>query len=876
MAVTAQQLSEQLVKAGLLNDEQIQACCESAGAALATVAPEALAKQLVKNGRLTLFQAQMAVNGKSSSLVIGSYVVLEKIGQGGMGQVFKARHKTMKREVALKVISPAVVKDEVSLRRFQREVEAAGQLNHSNIVTAHDAGEFKGTHYLVMEYIRGSDLASVVKKSGPMNAATAVRLVLQTAKGLAYAHGNGIVHRDIKPANLLLDESGTLKILDMGLARIDALAQDQASAAGLTGTGMLMGTIDYMSPEQAMDSKTADGRSDVYSLGCTLYFLLTGKAVYEEDTVVKRLMAHQSKAIPSLPILDQNLQPLFERMIAKKPEQRYQSADQLVVDLQRWLDEHNAASVKSTLEMPTAGNAGYIVDETNSSGAKNSGSESAPSLKLLGLITPAIEKRFETTPANTAMEQTVVPQPPKKPVSAKKVLPESTKAADRPATSNQHQPVRLTPGPEEGTPQRALVEVTASSRRRSTRLVSGNASRSNAGGPKKPWLLFGGIGGAAILVLLAVVALRVKTPTGTIGNETIPPEITGAVITVDEQQKLPLETGDGQEPMRLTDTESGPGMTTDLAAIPAIPLIDSVPVMPPVEPLPPQPPVDPPAETSPAPTATEPVPSLAGTLAPQQLRLQVGTGARPSFSEQLKPGDPLGEFAAVSRPAKVEGLLSWSIEPLMHRAFVRSTSLSSKGVIATGGGDCVIRLWNTDWQLIKVLPGHANEVLAVEFSPDGQRLASVARDPRAMVAMWDVESGHLLWSKVVSNWSGRLSWSPDSTRLAVCEPSRLLILDPATGNPQGELASPVYLIDAAWSSDSRQLCVVNDGQNKVRIVDASTLKVTNEFPHAFGQTDADWSADGHWVAVAGNGSLGIFDADTFGGRHGRIRDLSGI
>ena len=343
MAITTAQLTDALEKSGLLTADRIKDCCETAAIPLETTLPEAVAKQLVRSGHLTRFQAQLALSGKASSLVIGSYVVLEKIGQGGMGQVYKARHKTMKREVALKVISPAVVKDETSRRRFQREVEAAAQLNHPNIVTAHDAGEFKGTHYLVMEYIKGTDLSLLVKAEGPISLESAVGYILQVARGLAFAHSQGIVHRDIKPANLLLDESGLVKILDMGLARFDDSNNAMNTDAGLTGTGMLMGTIDYMSPEQAMDSKNADARSDIYSLGCTLYFLTTGRAMFETDTIVKRLMAHQSAIIPRISHADLGLQQILEKMTAKQPEQRYASCEQLIAELQVWINNNTVA-----------------------------------------------------------------------------------------------------------------------------------------------------------------------------------------------------------------------------------------------------------------------------------------------------------------------------------------------------------------------------------------------------------------------------------------------------------------------------------------------------------------------------------------------------
>ncbi|HEX4143687.1 MAG TPA: serine/threonine-protein kinase [Pirellulales bacterium] len=189
---------------------------------------EALAKQLVESGELTPFQAQHVLAGKVKALILGNYTILDKIGAGGMGQVFKAEHRRMKRVVALKMLPPAVTKDPAAVARFQREVEAAAKLRHTHIVAADDADEAHGAHFLVMEYVEGKDLSALVKKNGPFPVATAVNYVLQAARGLQFAHGEGVVHRDIKPANLLLDKKGVVKILDMGLARIDAPGGNQA------------------------------------------------------------------------------------------------------------------------------------------------------------------------------------------------------------------------------------------------------------------------------------------------------------------------------------------------------------------------------------------------------------------------------------------------------------------------------------------------------------------------------------------------------------------------------------------------------------------------------------------------------------------------
>ncbi len=295
---------------------------------------EQLARALVRQEKLTKYQAQQIYAGKGKSLVLGNYVVLEKLGQGGMGLVLKAQHKRMKRTVALKILSPAVTKSPEMVRRFLREVEAAAKLEHTNVVAAYDADDAGGTHFLVMQYVEGTDLSVLVRENGPLSVERALPCVIQAARGLEYAHACGVVHRDIKPSNMLLDLNGTVKILDMGLARLESAGAEQDQ---LTGTGQIMGTVDYMAPEQAMDTKTADGRADIYSLGITLWYLLTGRPVYEAETVVKKLMAHQNSPIPSLrnacPEVSTELEAVFAKMIAKTPEARYQSMTEVLAAL---------------------------------------------------------------------------------------------------------------------------------------------------------------------------------------------------------------------------------------------------------------------------------------------------------------------------------------------------------------------------------------------------------------------------------------------------------------------------------------------------------------------------------------------------------------
>ncbi len=273
-----------------------------------------------------------------------------------MGQVFKAQHRRMERVVAIKMLPRAMLKDAAAAARFQREVVAAAKLSHSNIVHAYDADEANGVHFLVMEYVEGRDLSALVKKNGPFPVAKAVNYILQSARGLEFAHKKGVIHRDIKPANLLLDNEGVVKILDMGLARISSDG-NAATQAELTGTGAVMGTVDYMSPEQALNTKHADARADIYSLGCSLYYLLTGKPTYDCDTVTAKLIAHQFHPIPEIrkarDDVSGNLEAIFAKMVAKKLEDRYQTMSEVVAELEK-CQATQASPPSSTATMKTS------------------------------------------------------------------------------------------------------------------------------------------------------------------------------------------------------------------------------------------------------------------------------------------------------------------------------------------------------------------------------------------------------------------------------------------------------------------------------------------------------------------------------------------
>jgi serine/threonine protein kinase len=337
MAPTLDQFCSDLAETGFLSEEGIREVIASLPPERKPREAPELIRELVRLHKLTVYQAQEIYRGRAKRLHLGNYVVLDKIGQGGMGIVLKAEHKRMRRIVALKVIRPRSIESASALKRFHREVEAAAQLIHTNIVTAFDADEAEGTHFLVMEFVDGTDLSTLVKLDGPLPLETALSCVLQAALGLEYAHSKGIIHRDIKPRNLLLDRQGKIKILDMGLARVET--SSGADQSDLTGSGQIMGTIDYMAPEQAVNPKNADQRADIYSLGITLWYLLVGRLPFSGETVLEKLVAHREDPVPSLAAVrrdvSRELDAVFERMVAKKPHHRYATMTELIADLEQ-------------------------------------------------------------------------------------------------------------------------------------------------------------------------------------------------------------------------------------------------------------------------------------------------------------------------------------------------------------------------------------------------------------------------------------------------------------------------------------------------------------------------------------------------------------
>ena len=346
-AQSTKQLVELIQKSRLISTEELKSHIEAIKVANDGRIPKEgikLAKFLISEGALTRWQYEKLKNGRFKGFFLGKYRLLGHLGSGGMSSVYLADHELMNRQVAIKVLPPNRINDKSFLERFYIEARSVAVLDHPNIVRAYDVGNEGDTHYLVMEYVRGKDLHSYVKSSDrPIKFGLAANFIALAARGLQHAHDAGLIHRDIKPANLLVEENGNVKILDLGLA----LATETDGSVTKDHDQKVLGTADYLAPEQALDCHSVDARADIYSLGCTLYFAIAGRPPFNEGTLAQRIAQHQAADPPGLrtlrPDCPEVLAEICHRMINKSPDERFQSAAEVESALNRWVKDAKVA-----------------------------------------------------------------------------------------------------------------------------------------------------------------------------------------------------------------------------------------------------------------------------------------------------------------------------------------------------------------------------------------------------------------------------------------------------------------------------------------------------------------------------------------------------
>lgn len=330
-----------LIRSGLVPAVEVHAA-RARMSSVDRTAPDAsvrFARQLIAAGVLTSYQSRKLLSGVTRGFFVGGYRILRRLGEGGMGKVYLAAHESDRRKVAIKVLPPKkALESEQAVLRFRREMDLSRRVQHPNLARTLEVGQADGVYYMVMEYIPGDSLYNLVKdpKVGPLRVPDAARLFLRILDGLAAAHAASLVHRDLKPSNLMVTPEGEAKILDMGLAK--AMGEESP----LTRPNVVIGTLDYASPEQLSDAAKADTRSDLYSLGCTIYFALSGRPPFEGGDVVNKIYKQRMEDPDPLEEVARGVPSAFaaivRKLMAKDPAERYQSAEELRGDLQRWTD----------------------------------------------------------------------------------------------------------------------------------------------------------------------------------------------------------------------------------------------------------------------------------------------------------------------------------------------------------------------------------------------------------------------------------------------------------------------------------------------------------------------------------------------------------
>lgn len=859
--MTPQEYIERIAASGVLTADEVNAVVAKLPPNERPRDVSQLGRALVQKGLLTRYQAAAIFQNQARHLVLGNYVLLEKIGAGGMGEVFKARHRVMDRTVAIKVLPASLIGSPEAIKRFQREVRAAARLIHPHIVTAFDAAEDKGVHFLAMEYVEGEDLAKIVDRDGPLPLTDAVDYVVQAADGLAYAHAQGMIHRDIKPHNLLLASSGrkspdssttnrperVVKILDMGLARFDTVVPGESTERhSITREDQIIGTVDYMSPEQAESNRTVDGRSDIYSLGCTFFRLLTGQVPYAGDTAIRKLIAHRESPIPVLkklrPELPAGLQDVFNRMMAKRPEDRWQSMQEVIAALRPF-----GSASSTTAKEPIAAEADSVMEDS------------------------AFANFIQRLPASSAVGRHPTAEKPAPPVAAP--------------------PGALPPKPSAAPTQRVALQQ---SKQDTARVERGRRTARGALPTKVNLLICLAIAGGVIFLVVAgliVAFLASPPPPPQLVIEWPQAERTGAHLSINGQEmsipdvetlEFSVEAGSielaaarrGFEPVHQSfDLQDGERRVVKFEWQ-AVPPLGTVPTF------------DPPAVTLPQfdfqlnekwppfftqQTAKKKTDATSRLAALEKLKSAVDAAAK-------APGD--AQVASAARLAASDFVLRYGSTPeagmagaQLARLSAPSDSLDRKDIpphelieagvagsadagtplvavlgdsrllsndtvqyavafsrdnrlFATAGRSRIVTVWDATTQDKKwSLTGHTADVRALAFSPTADLLASSGLDRR--IRLWNMATGEntltLLSNESMNVYS--LAFSPDGRWLASGSSDGLLrIWDVATGQRREELSGHTgYLAALAFSRDGKAIASSTD-KGEVKIWNTTTWK----------------------------------------------------
>jgi len=700
--------------------------------------------------------------------VIRDYQLLSQIGAGGMGAVYKALHTRLQKVVALKVLPAGRMNDPQAVQRFEREMQAVGRLSHPNIVGAHDAGEHEGTHFLVMEHVDGLDLSGLIRHLGPLPIADACELARQAAVGLQHAHEHDLVHRDIKPSNLMLGPDGQVKILDLGLARLHI--RDQAE---LTSTGQMMGTLDYIAPEQTGDSHDVDIRADIFSLGATLYKLLTGVTPYSDpryNTAVKRLAALANDPIP--PIQERRddvpaeLATVVSRMLAKDPDERFGTPAEVAQALEQFAAGAEPAALLSRAQHSAAVQGDSV----------SAGNSTFPHVSSFARTDPD-RRHAANTPAE-AFES-----------DSKHLPPELEPTFIRPASENE----RSTRNP-----RRTIVACALM-----------------------------GLG----ILLGAFIVFRVNVPGGTIVLECDPAALEDVTITIDGDEftielpgdNRPVTIGVDDRRGQLRITKAGfKAFTKDFEiAVGADEHSIKVrfePLMPVVMPVPE------PQEWQPGPAENVLhglIPRPATFAGIKRWQIETTLPRASIFSASFSPDGKLlacGTESGHVRIYKADTLelVDFVVGPTKR---VMSVAWSPDGQwLASCGEARFVHLWHAKEKRTTTVTVDRAPVTSLSWAPDSKRFV-IATPQSAAVQVWTVEGSQKLWFP--TSYPVVVAWSPNGQSIASGSSKQQLRLWSAVDNSVGPTVETDDAITSiAWRPDSQQLVTGHQSSNKVLIWNA--------------------------------------------------------